>query len=100
MSTITFRADKDLLKEIDELVKLNKTDRATEIRRILSENILKAKLDSAIRLYQQGATLDEAATKANVSLWDLIEYMPTIGQTIIVDAKELELELKKSLNIG
>ena len=100
MSTITFRADKDLLKELDELVKLNKSDRATEIRKILSENILKAKLDSAIRLYQQGTTLDEAATKANVSLWDLIEYMPTIGQTTKVDAKELELELKRALNIS
>lgn len=99
MASITFRADKDLVKELDELASLNKTDRATEIRRILSENILKAKLDSAIKLYQQGSTLSEAATKANVSLWDLIEYMPIIGQTTKVNTQELELELKKLLNL-
>ncbi len=99
MSIITFRADEDLIKEIDELVKLNKSDRASEIRKILSENILRAKLDSAIKLYQQGATLSEAATKANVSLWDLIEYMPIISQTTKINAKELELELRKALNI-
>ena len=99
MASITFRADKELLQELDMLASLNKTDRATEIRKILTENILKAKLDSAIKLYQQGATLDEAATKANVNLWDLIEYMPIIGQTTKVNIQELEIDLRKALDL-
>jgi hypothetical protein len=97
MKSVTIRIEEPLLEEIDYLAKTNKSDRATEIRKILQTGLLKSKLELAVWLYREGNSLEKAAEEARVNLWDLIEYIKEIGQTKIANIKELEKELREKL---
>ncbi|MFX1513364.1 MAG: hypothetical protein ACFFCQ_12325 [Promethearchaeota archaeon] len=99
MSSLSIRTERRILEELDHLAKMNQTDRATEARKILLTGIKKAKLELAIRLYQEGTSLGQAAEQARVLLWDLIEYFPKVGQTTIINLEELKQEFKKALDI-
>lgn len=95
MQSLSIRTDKELIKELDYLAQINHTDRATEVRKILLDGILKAKLEVALRFLREGHSLGYAAEQTHVTLWDLIDYLQQTGQTIPLDP---ELVKKDYLN--
>lgn len=97
MTSLSLRTDKELLNELDLLAKLNNTDRATEARKILKEGILNAKLELALKFYRQGDSIGYSAEKAQVSLWNLIDYIAKTGQTQVADYQELMQEYQEQL---
>ena len=78
---------------------MNKSDRATEARKILSFGLEKAKLDLAVRLYQEGESFGRAADRAHVNHWDLIEHFQRVGQSTIIDYEEQKKEFLAFLKL-
>ena len=74
MASLSIRTEKELIDELDHLAKLNKTDRATEARKILIEGILKAKLEVALKLFREGNSMGYSTDQAKVTIWDFIDY--------------------------
>ena len=97
MVSLSLRTDKELLNELDLLAKLNNTDRATEARKILKDGISNAKLELALKFYRQGESIGYSAEKAQVSLWDLIDFIAKTGQTQIVNYQDLIEEYQNLL---
>lgn len=78
---------------------MNKTDRATEARKILLEGIEKAKLEVALRLYRDGHSIGHSAQNAHVTIWDLIDYLTHTGQTAPIDYESLKKEYLDQLEL-
>ena len=97
MQSLSFRTEKALVDELDYLAQLNHTDRATEIRKILLDGVLKAKLEVAIRFVREGQSLGYAAEQAHVTLWDLIDYLQHTGQTLPLDPELVKQEYYNAL---
>jgi antitoxin component of RelBE/YafQ-DinJ toxin-antitoxin module len=72
--TVTTRIEKDLAKVIDEIAKKEGMDRSTVIRRFLTQSAKEWLIEKNLKDYEQGkVTLWQAATKCDMSLWEMIE---------------------------
>ncbi|NLE05329.1 MAG: UPF0175 family protein [Crenarchaeota archaeon] len=72
--TVTTRIENDLAKVIDDVAKKEGMDRSTVIRRFLTQAAKQWLIKECLENYQQGKiTLWQAATTANLSLWEMIE---------------------------
>ncbi len=97
MINISIRSKKEMVEELDNLAKLEKVDRAQLIRRIIEKGLTEEKLTMAVALYQKGDTLEKAASRANVSLWDLIDFLHVRGITTQFNMNEEKLLLSNAL---
>ncbi len=71
---ISTRIPDDVAKDLKEIEKEEKTDRATVIRKLLAKAIAEWKLEKALTLYRDGKiTLWKAAKIADLSLWEMME---------------------------
>lgn len=71
---VSTRVPDNMAKDLKEIEKEEKTDRATLIRKLLAKAIAEWKLEKALTLYQEGKiTLWKAAKNADLSLWEMIE---------------------------
>jgi len=90
---IATRINEALLKDIDFICKVEGLDKATVIKRLLTEGLKKWKLDYAIRLYCDGkVSLWRAARIANVSLWEFIDILKEKRIELHLDSEDLEMK--------
>ncbi len=71
---ISTRVSESMAKDLEEIEKEEKTDRATVVRKLLAQAIDERKLEKALALYSEGKiTLWKAAKIAGLSLWEMME---------------------------
>ncbi len=71
---VSTRVPDDMAKDLSEIEKEEKADRATVVRKLLAKSIAEWKVEKALALYSQGkVTLWKAARIADVSLWEMME---------------------------
>lgn len=74
--TVSTRIPNDMAKDLKEIEKEEKADRATVIRKLLAKAITEWKLEKALKLFQEGkVTLWKAAKIAGLSLWEMMEII-------------------------
>ncbi len=73
---ISTRVPEDMAKNLEEIEKEEKTDRATVVRKLLAKAIADRKLEGALTLYSGGkVTLWKASKIAGLSLWEMMEIV-------------------------
>ena len=73
---VSTRVPDDLAKDLEEIEKEEKTDRATVVRKLLAKAIAQWKLEKALTLYRDGKiTLWKAAKIAGLSLWEMMDII-------------------------
>ena len=71
---VSTRVPANMAKDLKEIEKEEKTDRATLVRKLLAKAISEWKLEKALTLYYDGKiTLWKAAKIAELSLWEMME---------------------------
>jgi predicted HTH domain antitoxin len=71
---VSTRVPDDMAKDLKEIEKEEKTDRATVVRKLLAKAIAGWKLEKALTLYCDGKiTLWKAAKIADLSLWEMMD---------------------------
>lgn len=95
---ISTRVSDEVAKDLREIEKEEKTDRATVIRKLLARAIEQWKMDHALRLYQEGkVTLWRAARMADVTLREMMEQAAKRGIQFKYTEKDLEEDVKAAL---
>ena len=85
--TFTTRIEEDLAKAIDEVSKEEGIDRSTVIRRLLMKAVKEYLIDKSLEEYEQGKiTLWQAATKCDMSVWEMV-----------IEAKKREIHVPYTL---
>jgi predicted HTH domain antitoxin len=73
---VSTRVPDGMAKDLEEIEKEEKTDRATVVRKLLAKAIAGWKLEKALTLYCGGKiTLWKAAKIAGLSLWEMMEIV-------------------------
>jgi predicted HTH domain antitoxin len=73
---VSTRVPDNMAKDLEEIEKEEKTDRATVVRKLLAKAIAEWKLERALTLYRDGGiTLWKAAKIAGLSLWEMVEIV-------------------------
>mgnify|MGYP000185599529 CR=1 FL=1 len=73
---ISTRVSEDILKELEFIEKVEKSDRATVVRKLLTEGIRVWKEKYALELYRERkVSLWRAARIAGISLWDMMKLI-------------------------
>ena len=73
---VSTRISEDLEKELKLIEEVEKTDRATVIRKLLSIGVSEWKKKYALDLYREGkVSLWKAAKIAGLSLWEMIDLL-------------------------
>ena len=73
--SISLCLSKEIITELDRVAKAENLDQATVLRQIILGGLSTRKLKLAIRFHQDGMTLEQAADKARVDLWDLLDEL-------------------------
>ena len=77
---MNLRLDEDLIKEFEELAKLENLDRSALVRKILIEGLQQERLNFALQKYMlKEISLERAAEIARISLHELILKMSQLG---------------------
>jgi len=73
---VSTRVTDNMAKDLEEIEKEEKTDRATVVRKLLAQAIAEWKLERALTLYGEGKiTLWKASKIADLSLWEMMEIV-------------------------
>ncbi len=76
----TVRLPKEVLKDLDNKAKSEKTDRTTVLRKLLEEAIKNSKIEEAVRLYKENkVSLSEAARRAGLYVGEMMEELVRRG---------------------
>ncbi len=87
MESISFRAEKELKKQIDDLAQLEKKNKSDEYREIFLLGIGEKRKELASLKYQSGEfSLGQAAELANITIWEFLH---------LLKQKELSINLTK-----
>ena len=71
---VSTRVSESMAKDLEEIEKEEKTDRATVVRKLLAQAIDERKLEKALTLYSQGkVTLWKAAKISGLSIWEIMD---------------------------
>lgn len=71
---VSTRVSEEMAKELEEIEREEKTDRATVLRKLLTRAIAEWKLEKALALYRHDkVTLWKAARLAGLSLWEMMD---------------------------
>lgn len=74
--TVSTRIPNEMAKDLKEIEREEKADRATVIRKLLAKAIAEWKLEKALKLFRDGKiTLWKAAKIAGLSLWEMMEIV-------------------------
>lgn len=74
--TVSTRLDENEVKKLDKIADKEKVDRAALIRKFVLQKLEEYEIKQMAELYQKGVvSLQEAATQANVSLYEMMEYV-------------------------
>jgi predicted HTH domain antitoxin len=92
---IGIRLDEDFLKKIEELSKEEVSDRSTTIRKLIYagyNNLIKKKVAEE---YKKGnISMSEAAKKAQITIWEMEQYLIENGYKSSYSIEDLKSELK------
>jgi predicted HTH domain antitoxin len=73
---VSTRVPDNMAKDLEEIEKEEKADRATVVRKLLAKAIAEWKLERALVLYSSGkVTLWKASKIAGLSLWEIMEIV-------------------------
>ena len=73
---VSTRVSDNMAKDLEEIEKEEKADRATVVRKLLAKAIADWKLERALTLYSSGkVTLWKASKIAGLSLWEMTEIV-------------------------
>jgi len=74
--TISTRIDDDVVKKLEEIAKRENIDRSALIRKFILQMLKEYELKRMAELYRKGiVSLQEAASQANISLYEIMEYV-------------------------
>ena len=86
-----------VVRDLETIEQVEQADRSTTVRKLLSRAIQDWKLDHYSRLYASGkVTLARAAREAQVSLWEMMDYVKTKKITAQYDLEDFQRDLKTS----
>lgn len=70
------RLPSDLVKDLEQIEKVEQTDRSTTVRKLLYKAVKDWKLDHAARQYSEGkVTVGKAAEEAGVTVWEMLDHL-------------------------
>ncbi len=73
---VATRVEEDTLKDLEEMEREEKLDRATALRKLISMGLRQWKLQRAIRLYSDGrVSAWKAAEMANLTLYEFLDEL-------------------------
>ena len=73
---VSTRVPDNMAKDLEEIEKEEKADRATVVRKLLAKAITEWKLERALVLYSSGkVTLWKASKIAGLTLWEMMEIV-------------------------
>ena len=74
--TISTRLEDNEVEKLDEITKIEKIDRSSLIRKFILEQIKIYEMKNASEYYRKGLmSMQEAATAAQVSLYEMMDYL-------------------------
>ena len=95
---ISTRIPEEVARDLKEIEKEEKTDRATLVRKLLARAIEQWKIEHALRLYREGkVTLWRAARLADITLREMMELAAKEGIQFKYTTKDLEEDIKAAL---
>jgi len=95
---ISTRIPDEIAKDLKEIEKEEKTDRATIVRKLLAKAIQQWKMERALRLYREGkVTLWHAARIAGITLREMMEIAAKEGIQFQFSQKDLEEDIEAAL---
>jgi len=99
--TVSTRLEDDIVTKLDEITKKEKIDRSTLIRKFILEQISQYEMGKGAELFRKGfVSLQEAATQARVTLYEMMDYLQKekIRPPIEIP-EEIEKGIKRSLKL-
>ncbi len=73
---VSTRVPEDMAKDLEEIEKEEKSDRATVVRKLLAKAIADRKLERALTLFGSGkVTLLKASKIAGLSIWEMMDIV-------------------------
>jgi len=95
---ISTRIPDEVARDLKEIEKEEKTDRATLVRKLLARAIEQWKMERALRLYREGkVTLWRAARLAGITLREMMELATKQGIQFKYTTKDLEEDIEAAL---
>lgn len=74
--TVTSRLPDKMVEEIEKIADYEKLDRSSVIRRLLNNAIPQWKLETALKLYQNGeVSLGKAAELSGLNIWGFLDQL-------------------------
>lgn len=89
------RLPKGLVRALEQIERIEQSDRSTTVRKLLSHAIDQWKLDYYAKQYgQEKISMARAARDAGVSIWEMQSYLRAHKIPAQYDREELEHDLK------
>lgn len=74
--TISTRIDDETAEKLEKIAKKENIDRSALVRKFILQKLKEYEIEQMTKLYQKGVvSLQEAASQANVSLYEIMEYV-------------------------
>ena len=91
---VTAQLTDNMIKELDEFMKVYGVDRSTAIRKLLEKSLDEWKIERGISEYMDGTvSLMKASEIAGLSIWELIDELQKRDVTIHVSLDAIEESL-------
>jgi predicted HTH domain antitoxin len=75
-NVVTMRLPEEVINELEDIAKTEHLDRVSLIRKMLLEDVERYRLKRAADRYMRGRiSIEEAAVRAKVSVWRMVEYL-------------------------
>ena len=73
---VTMHLPEEVIKELEDIAKVEHLDSMSLIRKMLFEDVEEYLLKRAAERYKEGkVSIEEAAVRAKVSVWRMVEYL-------------------------
>lgn len=74
--TISTRIDDETAEKLEKIAEKENIDRSALVRKFILQKLKEYEIEQMTKLYQKGiVNLQEAASQANVSLYEIMEYV-------------------------
>jgi predicted HTH domain antitoxin len=94
-TTVTTRISNELNNEITKISRIEKLDKSTVVRRLISESIEEWKKKYALSMYKKGLfSTEQAADFIGISLWRFSDLLKKSKTTVNYDIEEFERDLE------
>ena len=97
-NVVSTRVSEEMVKELEEIEREEKADRATVVRKLLARAIEEWRRERALRLYREGrVTLWRAARLAGVTLREMMQLAAKEGIQFRYTERDLEEDIRAAL---